>query len=77
MHSNVRRSAERPDRPEKRFLGQVVGAGRIGEIGDQPPHIALRGLDELRERGAVTPTGGFGEMSNLVIIVTCRHECRD
>jgi len=61
------------DRPHERFLGQVVGAGRIGEVGDRPPNIALCGLDELRERGAVTQTGGFGEVSNLVVVVACRH----
>ena len=69
----AREARQGTDRPQKRFLGKVVGAGRIGEVGDRPPHVALGGLDELRQCGPVALSGGFGEVSNLVIVADCRH----
>ena len=50
------------------FLGQVIGAARVRQVGDKPPHVLLRGLDERLERSRVPPRGGQGEVGNGLVV---------
>lgn len=48
---------EMRDDPQQRFLGEVVGLTRPGEVGAEPPHVRLNGAHERVECRTVTRLG--------------------
>src|SRR5579875_1138577 len=74
--SGARASGESPngaDRPQKGFLGQVVGAGHVRQIGDESPHVLLSGFDELLQGPGVAVGGCERQRGNGLVVATRGH----
>ena len=61
-------SFDRPDCPQEGFLGQIIGAGRIGQVRDETPHVFLSGLDECLKSSLVPARGCQGEFGNGLVV---------
>ena len=57
--------AQRGDGPQVGFLREIVGGGRVDQVGAEPPHVALGLPDEPGERVAIpAPAARAREVSS-------------
>ena len=58
------------------LLRQIIGTGRVGQVGDGAPHVALSRGYELSQCGLITAACRKGEVADLVVAATGRGVSR-